>query len=134
MQRTNTDTIGHGQRIGSFIRATREDRGLSSQELSTRSGLPKGTISKIENGLAGRPKTDSLDRIARVLGISLAELYVAAGYEAALPSLPVYLRSQYRHLTPEQQAELTRQVVAITERYGAPASSTGPRPGEDEAD
>lgn len=126
--------LSHSQRLGQFIRAKREEADIGIRELTERSSVSKSTISKLENGLIDHPQTAVLDRIARTLGTSLTEMHTAAGYETSLPSLPVYLRSQYRHLTPEQQNKLTQQVAAVTRRYGSPTAARGPNLGEDESD
>lgn len=128
-----TRAASHAESLGDFIRATRQARGVGIRELSERSGIPKGTLSKLENGLVEQPRSGLLDRLARGLGISISELHAAAGYDTSLPAMPVYLRSQYRHLSPEQQEALTKQVEAITQKYGQPFVATGPAPGEDES-
>ena len=38
------------EHIASALRAARESKGLSQRELSAKSGVPQGHISKIENG------------------------------------------------------------------------------------
>ena len=38
------------EEIAEALRAARESKGLSQRELSARSGVPQGHISKIENG------------------------------------------------------------------------------------
>ena len=62
-------------KIGRKIQNIRKDKGLSLDELAKRSGLAKGTLSKIENGRTiGTVKT--CQKIAEGLGISLGELYL----------------------------------------------------------
>jgi len=61
--------------IGKKIQKLRKDKGLSLKDLSDKSGLPQGTLSKIENGhLVGTVKTHL--KLAKGLGISLGELYL----------------------------------------------------------
>ncbi|MBE5967693.1 MAG: helix-turn-helix transcriptional regulator [Lachnospiraceae bacterium] len=45
--------------------------GLTNEELSRLSGVPKGTIDKILSGVTKDPKLETLKAIARVLGCSL---------------------------------------------------------------
>lgn len=45
--------------------------GLTTEELSKRSGVPIGTLNKILSGATRDPKLETLKAIARVLGLSL---------------------------------------------------------------
>lgn len=45
--------------------------GLTTEELSLRSGVPVGTLNKILSGATRDPKLETLKAIARVLGLSL---------------------------------------------------------------
>lgn len=123
-------------KLGGFIRQHREDAGLGLREFSQRCGVPRGTLSKLENGQFAQPSSSLLATVANTLHLPLSDLYTAAGFDqaATLPSMPVYLRSQYKHLTPNQQAELTAQVLAVTQQYGIALDGSGPARGEDEQD
>lgn len=44
---------------------------LTTEELSSRSGVPVGTLNKILSGATKDPKLETLKAIARVLGLSL---------------------------------------------------------------
>lgn len=54
--------------IGRRVRETRERRGMTGEGLAEKIGTDKGTISRIERGLAGID-TDRLQDIALALGI-----------------------------------------------------------------
>lgn len=56
--------------IASNLRAARESKGLSQRELSGKSGVPQGHISKIENGAVDL-RVSSLVALARVLDLEL---------------------------------------------------------------
>ncbi len=59
--------------VGRNIRRERTVRLLSQENLAANTGLPVGTVAKIESGqLNVRPET--LDRIRRAIGCSLAAL------------------------------------------------------------
>ena len=45
--------------------------GLTTEELSKRSGVPVGTLNKILSGATKDPKLETLKAIARVLGLTL---------------------------------------------------------------
>ena len=58
------------EEIADTLRAAREARGLSQRELSARSGVPQGHISKIENGTVNL-RLSSLVGLARALDLEL---------------------------------------------------------------
>ncbi|MCA5960598.1 helix-turn-helix transcriptional regulator [Blautia sp. RD014234] len=45
--------------------------GMTTAELSEKSGVPKGTLDKILSGVTRDPKLETLKAIARVLGLTL---------------------------------------------------------------
>lgn len=45
--------------------------GMTTEELSKRSGVPTGTLNKILSGITKDPKLETLKAIARVLGLTL---------------------------------------------------------------
>lgn len=57
--------------IASSLRAAREAKGFSQRELSAKSGVPQGHISKIENGAVDL-RVSSLVALARVLDMELS--------------------------------------------------------------
>lgn len=60
--------------LGENIRKLRISSGLTLQSLSERSGVGKGTISEIENGKVLNPKTETLQKLASALSISIDAL------------------------------------------------------------
>lgn len=58
------------QYISKQLKKTRESKGLSQRELSARSGVPQGHISKIENGGVDL-RLSSLVAIARVIDLEV---------------------------------------------------------------
>jgi len=60
--------------LGKRIRNLRGKAGLSLSELEAVSGIPKSTISKIENGHRN-PRIETLYNIAKGLGVELKELF-----------------------------------------------------------
>ena len=55
------------------IKEYQRKMGITTQELSERSGVPKGTLDKILSGVTKDPKLETLKAIARVLECSLDE-------------------------------------------------------------
>jgi ribosome-binding protein aMBF1 (putative translation factor) len=66
-------------RIGSRLLQERLAAGLTQKQLANASGVDQGDISRIERG-EGNPTTETLDALARPLGVAL-ELVSAGGGE-----------------------------------------------------
>jgi len=77
------------KRFGLRVRRLRKDRGLSQEKLAFDAGIHRTYLGGIERG-ERNPTLKNITRIARALGVSLAELfaYDAGGAEAAPPSRP----------------------------------------------
>ena len=58
------------ENIARTLKAARKSKGLSQRELSAKSGVPQGHISKIENGVVDL-RLSSLVELARVLNLEL---------------------------------------------------------------
>src|SRR5690606_1639571 len=77
--------------VGATLRAARQARGLSLQELATQSGVSVGMISQVERGLAN-PSMRLLTSLRRALNITLQEMF-GESHEAAKPEVdPPYIR------------------------------------------
>ena len=59
--------------IGDLIAMYRKQAGLTIDELSDKSGVPKGTLNKIIGGITKAPTLDNMKAIARALGKTLAD-------------------------------------------------------------
>jgi HTH-type transcriptional regulator/antitoxin HipB len=59
--------------LGEVLRARRNKRGESQEEVGYRAGLTAGTISRIELG-EGRPEWETVRAIARALDFKLGDL------------------------------------------------------------
>lgn len=65
-------------RMATRLRRLREERGLTIQTVAERGGIAISTVSKIERNLMA-PTYDRFTRLARGLGVDVAELFVAEG-------------------------------------------------------
>ena len=65
-------------KLGQRVRALRLDRGWTQEELAHRSGLNRSYMSEVERGRSD-VSLSTLQKIARPLGISLAELFTGIG-------------------------------------------------------
>lgn len=59
--------------LGDLISLYRKEAGLTIDELSEKSGVPKGTLNKIIGGITKAPTLDNMKAIARALGKRLAD-------------------------------------------------------------
>ena len=75
------------EEVAEALRSAREASGLSQRELSARSGVPQGHISKIENGAVDL-RLSSLVELARVLDLELTLVP-----RKALPAVQTIVRS-----------------------------------------
>ena len=63
--------------IGEQIKRIRTAKGLSQKEVIVSAGLDKAQYSRLENGKTD-PYFSTIEKIAKALGISLAELFVSS--------------------------------------------------------
>jgi transcriptional regulator with XRE-family HTH domain len=62
------------KRIGTVLKSLRESKGLSQLELAKRSKVPQGYLSELEAGRKRNPGIETLRKIAKALGVPVAEL------------------------------------------------------------
>jgi transcriptional regulator with XRE-family HTH domain len=65
-------------------RRIRVSRGISSERLATDAGVDRAYVSRIERAVANA-SIDVLERIARVLGVEMAELFAVPQPDAERP-------------------------------------------------
>jgi len=65
-------------RLGARVRKLRLDEGKTQEEVGERAGLSYKQIGEIERGTAN-PELDTLEKLAKGLGVQLAELFGPAG-------------------------------------------------------
>jgi transcriptional regulator with XRE-family HTH domain len=121
------------RRLGWWLREQRKRAGLSTIQLARRAETTDATIVRLEQGVFVSPAPDKLSRIAKVLNLSLADVYSMAGYAVPqdLPSFQPYLRRKYGDLPAGAIDELDKAFGEIIAKHGYDLH--GPRPGEDEA-
>lgn len=61
--------------MGYKIREVREEKNMTQEELSVKSGVSRGTISALENGTSRATTTKTLEKIARALEITVDLLF-----------------------------------------------------------
>lgn len=118
--------------LGELVRHAREARDFSIRDLADQAEIGRSTLLDLEQGKVASPNPTTLQSLATVLEIDLADIYAAAGYAqpAGLPSFTPYLRSKYADLPDDAKAELEKSFAHIADKYGY--DPAGPKPGEDE--
>lgn len=64
----------HRKRLGERIKRLRQQRGYSQERLGEEAGVSRITLSRIETGHEQSPRFDTLERIARALGVGMEEM------------------------------------------------------------
>jgi len=73
--------------IGERLKGLREEKHLSQGEVENRSGLLRCYISRVENGHTV-PSVETLEKLARALGVPMYALFYAGEEPPNLPALP----------------------------------------------
>ncbi len=95
----------------------KKEMGLTNEELSNLSGVPKGTIDKILSGATKDPKLETLKAIAKVLNCSLDEFVDSE--DRALPKEPSYEDLQFliarngKNLSTEEKMKLIKMLSEL---------------------
>src|SRR5438477_8958446 len=85
------------------LKTIREQRGMTQYALARESGLTASYIYKLEEGQATRPSGQTLERLARALEVSIAELTAEDVWDTA-PG------------TDETERDLSRRVIPLLRR------------------
>jgi transcriptional regulator with XRE-family HTH domain len=114
--------------LGRLLKAKREECGLSMRRLATAAEMDQATIVRFEAGSIVAPRPDKLARIAKVLGISSADVFAVAGYTAPtdLPTLRPYLSAKYHALLAEDIDKIEAYVARIAKKRGFALGEVAP--------
>jgi transcriptional regulator with XRE-family HTH domain len=121
--------------IGNFLKSKREGLGLSQAEVARRAGVDKATVSRVE-GAQLSPRTDNLQAIGEVVGVSLTDIFAAGGWipPRDLPSIQPYLRAKYCNMPLELLEEIETYFSRLARERGISFDDySGPNNGEDQA-
>ncbi|NOU92019.1 helix-turn-helix domain-containing protein [Paenibacillus sp. LMG 31456] len=66
--------------FGFYLKKARESKGISVNQLALESGISNAQISRIENGLRGIPKPETIRKLAEALQIPYEEMMGMAGH------------------------------------------------------
>ena len=81
--------------LGAYIRASREQAGISQCQLSLAISVDPSYVARIESGERAKPAADVLQRIADVLDIDSGDLLAFLGVTQQLPEPQIYLERKY---------------------------------------
>jgi transcriptional regulator with XRE-family HTH domain len=70
--------LSNSNRFGDFVRSARKKKDYSIDSLAELSGLSNAQISRIERGVGGAPKVDTINKLAQGLEIAPTDLLAAA--------------------------------------------------------
>jgi transcriptional regulator with XRE-family HTH domain len=118
--------------LGQRLKSRREDLNLSTHRLAELAEMDQATVVRLEAGSISAPRPDKLSRLAKVLGLSGADVFALADYIVPhdLPTLKPYLRTKYRGLPPEDVEKIEAYAARLAKKHGVRVSE--PAPGEDE--
>ncbi|MFN5954456.1 MAG: helix-turn-helix domain-containing protein [Dolichospermum sp.] len=100
--------------LGQRLHLIRKEQNLSMRSLARMAEISVAYLSKIEHDEAN-PTVDVLERLAKVLGLSLEELTVDVGEESSSKQdQPVSLQTfinKYKHIHPELQERDLQKIL-----------------------
>lgn len=104
--------------FGQYLEQARREARLSIRHLAELSGIQKTIVGRMLLDQVQQPKPDHLMRLAQVLELPAADLFLLAGVPipAELPSVEALLRTEY-DLPDAAIAEAKQQIDAIVARY-----------------
>lgn len=83
--------------------------GLTTEELSAKSGVPVGTLNKILSGATRDPKLETLKAIARVLGLTLNDF----DDEERIPPHTLAAHFEGEHFSEEELVEIDKFIKFV---------------------
>jgi transcriptional regulator with XRE-family HTH domain len=107
--------------VGNLIHEDREKADLSLSQYAAIVGVSRTYLSRLEREIYTHPSPDILVEISKARGISLADLFLAAGYQvpSELPSLVPYLRAIHPTWPDDAIADCTRFCGYVEHEYGS---------------
>ncbi len=98
--------------VGERLRAIREYKRMSQGDVERRTGLLRCYLSRCENGHTV-PTVETLEKWARALGVSMAQLFVGDGESAPRDMLPPRPKGRATGFGPAEQRELRKIVETV---------------------
>lgn len=108
------DDVLESAKIGMKIKNLRQKRNLSQYKLAEKADVSQSFLSALEAGKKS-PTVNTLEKLCRALGISLAEFF-SLGNPRQFPNLPPYISGlidELRELSPEQIEHLSEFIRSL---------------------
>lgn len=104
--------------LGRYLKECREELGLHQQDVAKRAGIQPSTVMRLENGDIENPRPDTLQQLAKALGVSFEDLFARIGYLDAdnLPEPAPYFRTKFRDRFSEGAIKEAERFYADWER------------------
>lgn len=113
---TASDTAALDRHIGVAVRELRNRNRLTIADIAARAGMSDGMLSRIENGQVS-PSLDSLNRLARALGVEISQLFQDFGRP----------RGKALHVRKGEGMEVVRRGTSKGHTYHLLAYDQGPK-------
>ena len=97
------------------INECKKKLGMTTEELSEKSGVPIATLNKILSGVTRDPKLETLKAIARVLGLSLDDFDDSSRkstYEPTYDDIRSLMARNGKKLTLEQKQDIIKTLLS----------------------
>lgn len=104
--------------VGSKIAKIRNKRGISLSKLSRESGVSKGYLSELENGIKENPNIEILDKIAKALDVSVSDLFEQDPIDEELEDLEEDMKllfSKAKQLSKENRKKVLKMIEIFEE-------------------
>ena len=83
---------------------------MTNEELSNRSGVPKGTVDKILSGITKDPKLETLKALAKVLGLTLDDFDDTPRPDPTYEDMKQLIARNGKQMTTEQKMHLIKML------------------------
>lgn len=94
--------------FGDYLKQLRVDKKMTIMQLAQESGISASQISRIENGVRGIPKPDTIQKLSKALNVSSDEMMAYAGYMS---------RTMAMELMARDKIEIPEEWIDIVEDY-----------------
>ncbi|MEF3330612.1 helix-turn-helix transcriptional regulator [Oceanobacillus oncorhynchi] len=95
--------------FGEFLKAKRNKKGYTINQLSMYTGISAAQLSRIENGKRGVPKVENIRKLSDALSVPFGDMLNAAGYSR---KEGVHTNEQ-NHLTEKDEKDIAKRMAEI---------------------
>jgi transcriptional regulator with XRE-family HTH domain len=107
------DTTNRGS-LGQRMRARRQQKGWTQEQLARQAGTNQAVIQKIENGKSLRPR--KINEIAEVLGVNPAWLMFGEDAESNLSPDAIAVAEEWSQLSEPHRTRIRQEIHGLSQR------------------